>query len=224
VSTSSETIAERLAAVRERVEGAARRAGRDHRDVMLVAVSKNVEPARIAESIEAGQRVFGENRAQELLAHAAALPGDVAWHFVGRLQRNKVRSVASLVSTWESVDRPELVAAIERHAPSATVLVQVNVGDEPQKGGCAPEATAGLVDEARAAGLRVVGLMAVPPVLGDPRPSFARLRTLAEQLGLPELSMGMSADFEAAIEEGATIVRVGSAIFGPRPTSANARR
>jgi pyridoxal phosphate enzyme (YggS family) len=187
-------------------------------------VSKTVEPARIANAVDAGQRVFGENRAQELVAHAGALERDVEWHFVGRLQRNKVRAVAHLVALWHSVDRPELVGEIAKHAPGARVLVQVNVGDEPQKGGCAPDAAAALIDIARNAGLRVEGLMTVPPEGRDPRPFFAELRTLSQHLELPELSMGMSGDFEVAIEEGATIVRVGSAVFGPRPTSPNARR
>jgi pyridoxal phosphate enzyme (YggS family) len=218
------TVEARLGEVRERIAAAAQRAGRDVIDISLVAVSKYVEPARIAEAIDAGQRVFGENRAQELVTHAAVVDGAVAWHFIGRLQRNKVRTIAKLVTLWHSLDREELVAELAKHAPGAPVLVQVNVGDEPQKGGCMPDATSAFVDAARNAGLQVEGLMTVPPAEGDPRPHFATLRTLAERLGLAELSMGMSGDFEAAIEEGATIVRVGSAIFGPRPTSPNARR
>jgi pyridoxal phosphate enzyme (YggS family) len=218
------TVEARLAAVRERIVEAARRAGRDPGAVTLVAVSKTVGPARIAQVADAGQRVFGENRAQELLAHADALDRDLEWHFIGRLQRNKVRAIAHLVARWQSVDRTELVTELAKHAPGARVLVQVNVGDEPQKGGCAPDATPVLVDDARNAGLRVEGLMTVPPEGRDPRPFFAGLRTLSRRLELPELSMGMSGDFEVAIEEGATIVRVGSAVFGPRPTSPNARR
>jgi PLP dependent protein len=217
-------VAARLEAVRERIAVAAKRAGRDASDVLLVAASKTIETQRIVEAIDAGQRVFGENRAQELVAHATAVGRDVDWHFLGRLQRNKVRAVARFVSCWQSVDRDELVVEIARHAPGAPVLVQVNVGDEPQKGGCAPADTPVLVDTARNAGLRVEGLMTVPPVAADPRPFFAQLRSLAAQLEVPQLSMGMSSDFEAAIEEGATIVRVGSAVFGPRSTSQNARR
>jgi pyridoxal phosphate enzyme (YggS family) len=219
------TVAARLAEVRDRIAAAARRSGRPPDAVTLVAVSKTVDVPRIAEAVDAGQSRLGENRAQELLAHASGLArDDVEWHFVGRLQRNKVRAIAPLVAWWQSVDRPQLVAEIARHAPGATVLVQVNVGDEPQKGGCAPDAAAGLVDAAREAGLRVPGLMTVPPLEGDPRPHFARLRSLVQRLGLDTLSMGMSNDYEAAIEEGATIVRVGSALFGPRPGSPDARR
>jgi PLP dependent protein len=220
----NDSIETRLAGVRERMARAAERARRNVDDVMLVAVSKTVDAARIEAAIEAGQRVFGENRAQELAQHAAALQAGVEWHFIGRLQRNKVRAIAALVTLWQSVDRADLVAELAKHAPGARVLVQVNVGDEAQKGGCAPEATGALVDRARDAGLNVEGLMTVPPADVDARPYFASLRTLARRLELDQLSMGMSGDFEAAIEEGATIVRVGSAIFGPRPTSPNARR
>jgi PLP dependent protein len=221
---SAPGVAARLDAVRERIAIAAKRAGRGENDVQLVAASKTVEPARIVEAFDAGQRVFGENRAQELTAHANAVDRDAVWHFVGRLQRNKVRSVARFVSCWESVDRDELVDEIAKHAPGASVFVQVNLGDEPQKGGCAPAGAAALVDTAQKAGLGVEGLMTVPPAGVDPRPYFATLRTLGGQLELHQLSMGMSGDFEAAIEEGATIVRIGSAVFGPRSTSENARR
>jgi PLP dependent protein len=218
------TVADRLSEVRERIMDAAKLAGRDPNDVLLVAVSKNVDPARIADAVKAGQRVFGENRAQELLAHANACDDALEWHFVGRLQRNKVRSLAPIVAVWESVDRVALVEELAKRAPGARVLVEVNVGGEPQKGGCAPAETPALVAAARDAGLRVEGLMTVPPAGTGVRPFFAQLRTLAERLELGQLSMGMSSDFEAAIAEGATVVRVGTAIFGPRPTSPNARR
>jgi PLP dependent protein len=218
------SIADRLSDVRERITDAAKRAARDPNDVLLVAVSKNVEPARIADAVSAGQRVFGENRAQELVAHANACDGALEWHFVGRLQRNKVRALAPIVTLWQSVDRVELVDELAKRAPGARVLVEVNVADEPQKGGCAPAETPGLVETARDAGLHVEGLMTVPPADTDARPYFAQLRTLAAHLELGQLSMGMSSDFEAAIAEGATVVRVGTAIFGPRPTSPNARR
>jgi pyridoxal phosphate enzyme (YggS family) len=225
-------ITTRLASVRERIARAAKDAGRDAADITLVAVSKNVAPDLIVDAIGAGQHVFGENRAQELVAHASAVSdalgdavtADVEWHFVGRLQRNKVRAIASTVALWQSVDRPELVTELAKHAPGARMLVQVDVGDEPQKGGCAPDGAAALVEQARNAGLRVEGLMTVPPMGVDPRRYFAALRTLADRLDLDRLSMGMSSDFEAAIGEGATIVRVGTAVFGPRPTSPNARR
>ena len=150
--------------------------------------------------------------------------GPARWHFIGRLQRNKVRVLAGVVDRWHSIDRPELVDPLARHAPGARVLVEVNLSGEPQKGGCPPDETRALVDRLRGAGLAVDGLMTVPAAEGDPRPTFAALRELAESLGLPELSMGMTGDFEAAIAEGATIVRIGSAIFGPRPGAAGLRR
>ena len=132
--------------------------------------------------------------------------------------------LAGRVALWHSIDRSELVDPLRRHAPGARVLVEVNVSDEPQKGGCRPDATPALVDELTAAGLVVEGLMTVPAASGDPRPSFAALRELGGRLGLVQLSMGMTSDFEAAIGEGATIVRVGSAIFGPRPGADGLRR
>jgi uncharacterized pyridoxal phosphate-containing UPF0001 family protein len=140
----------------------------------------------------------------------------LCWHFLGRLQRNKVRSLAARVTWWQSVDRDPLGTAIARHAPGARVLVEVNLAGEPQKGGCAPGDAARLVDAFRKAGLRVEGLMTIPPAGEDPRPWFAALRELADALGVHELSMGMTDDFEAAVAEGATMVRIGRAIFGAR--------
>jgi pyridoxal phosphate enzyme (YggS family) len=208
------TVAERVAEVRERIAAAAARAGRDPADVTLVAATKTVDAARVQEVVEAGVVDVGENRAQELLRKT-----DVAgarWHFLGRLQRNKVRQLAPWIACWQSVDRAELGAEIARRAPGARVLVEVNVGEEQQKGGCAPAEVAALVDRLRAEGLDVAGLMAVPPHDDDPGRWFARLREQAVGLGLTELSMGMTDDFEVAVEEGATIVRVGRALFGPR--------
>ncbi len=169
--------------------------------------------------LAAGQLDLGENKAQELVAKAEALaPHGTAlrWHFIGRLQRNKVRALAPYVTRWHSIDRVELCALLARHAPGANVLVQVDVAGEPQKGGCAPADTPALVERLRTDGLVVDGLMTVPPAGTDPRPHFAALARLAERLELPELSMGMTEDFEVAIGEGATLVRVGSAIFGER--------
>jgi uncharacterized pyridoxal phosphate-containing UPF0001 family protein len=140
------------------------------------------------------------------------------------MQRNKVRLVAPVVALWESVDREEIAAEIGRRAPGAAVLVQVNVTGEPQKGGCAPTAVSALVETCTTYGCRVDGLMTVPEAVGDPRPVFARLRQMADDLGLRECSMGMSGDYEIAIAEGATMVRVGRAIFGPRPGGSDARR
>jgi pyridoxal phosphate enzyme (YggS family) len=200
--------------------------------VTLVVVSKTVPADRVREALDAGARDLGENRAQELVAKAAALRdmalADVVpppqWHFIGRLQRNKVKLLAGTVGLWHSIDRPELADPLARHAPGARVLVEVNLSDETQKGGCRPEDTAALVDVLTAAGLLVEGLMTVPAAAGDPRPAFAALRELAAGLGLATLSMGMTGDFEAAISEGATIVRVGSAVFGPREGTEGMRR
>jgi pyridoxal phosphate enzyme (YggS family) len=220
----SDTIAAHLAEVKERIANAARAAGRAADEITLVAVSKEVDAAAVAEAAAAGQRDFGENRAQELVAKARALESgqpDLRWHFIGRLQRNKVKAIAPEVTLWHSVDRAELGAEIARHAPAARVLVQVNVSGEPQKGGCEPAEVGPLVDALGDLGLAVEGLMTVPPLVGDPRPYFHALRELAAQRTLsrtmgPVLSMGMSGDFEAAIAEGATLVRVGTAVFGSR--------
>lgn len=205
--------------VRERIAGAARRAGRDPADVTLVAATKTVPAPRIAEVLALGVTDVGENRAQELLAKAPPLadePAPPCWHFVGRLQRNKVAALAPWVACWQSVDREPVGAAIARRAPGARVLVEVNLGDEPQKGGCTPVEAAPLVDALREHGLRVDGLMTVHPQHGEPQRWFAALRDLAARLELRHLSMGMTDDYEIAVEQGATIVRVGRALFGER--------
>jgi pyridoxal phosphate enzyme (YggS family) len=204
-----------VALVRERITAAAARAGRAPEDVTLVAATKTVDPARVTEVVAAGVPDVGENRAQELLTKTEV--AGARWHFLGQLQRNKVAALAPWVTLWQSVDREALGAAIARHAPGARVLVQVNVGAEPQKGGCATGDVAPLVDALRALDLDVAGLMAVPPQHDDPRRWFAALRELGGRLGLPELSMGMTGDYEIAVEEGATFVRVGRALFGERP-------
>jgi pyridoxal phosphate enzyme (YggS family) len=209
------TIVDRVAEVRERIAAAAARAGRDPSAVTLVAATKTVDEDRVQQVVDAGVVDVGENRAQELLTKTSVLGAH--WHFLGRLQRNKVRQLAPWVTCWQSVDRPELGAEIARRVPGARVLVEVNVAQEPQKGGCAPAAVPALVDLLRSGGLRVAGLMAVPPHGDDPRRWFAGLREQAASLGLAELSMGMTDDFEVAVEEGATMVRVGRALFGPRP-------
>lgn len=209
------TIAARVAEVRERIAAAAARGGRDAGAVTLVAATKTVEVERVQQVLDAGVVDLGENRAQELLAKTAVR--GARWHFLGRLQRNKVRQLAPWVALWQSVDRAELGAEIARRAPGARVLVQVDLGQEPQKGGCPPEGVPALVDGLRADGLEVAGLMAVPPHDDDPRRWFARLREHGVALGLAELSMGMTEDYEVAIEEGATMVRVGRALFGARP-------
>jgi len=206
--------------IRDQIAGAAQRAGRDPADVLLLGASKTVPAAVIAETLGAGLLDYGENRAQELVAKATELDGCVPpprWHFLGRLQRNKVAALAPRVVMWHSVDREELGVAIARRAPGARVLVEVNLAREDQKGGCDPDAVSALTDALRALDLQVAGLMTVPPADGDPRPFFAELRELAARVHVDELSMGMSNDFEVAVEEGATIVRVGRALFGARP-------
>jgi pyridoxal phosphate enzyme (YggS family) len=196
----------------------------------LVVVTKTVSEERVRDALAAGACDLGENRAQELVGKAEAIAraprGGAAprWHFIGKLQRNKVKMLAPHVSLWHSIDRPELAEPLARHAAGARVLVEVNLSEEPQKGGCAPGAAPALVEGLRDAGLVVEGLMTVPAAAGDPRATFAALRELAGRLELGQLSMGMTADFEAAVAEGATIVRVGSAVFGPRPGPEGLRR
>ena len=216
-------IAANVAAVRSRIDAAARRVGRDPGEITLVAATKTVAVDRVAAVLAAGVLDVGENRAQELLGKAptlGAMSGNVGpeprWHFLGALQRNKVKALAPWVTCWQSVDREALGASIARHAVGAHVLVEVNLAGEPQKAGCAPEELTRLIDTLVGAGLVVDGLMTVPPQGDDPRPWFARLRGLAGERGLSTLSMGMTDDFEVAVEEGATMVRVGRALFGPR--------
>ncbi len=219
-------VAARLREVHDRVAAAAARAGRVPGDVTVVAVGKAHPPELLAAAYEAGHRVFGENRAQELAAKAPQLPADVEWHFIGPLQRNKVRLVRPLVSLLESMDRPALAAAWARDGGAPPVLVEVNVAAEQQKAGVSPARAGELVDRLTELGVEVRGLMAIPPAAPDPeasRPHFRALAALADRLradrpGLVELSMGMTDDYEVAVEEGATIVRVGRAIFGPRPS------
>ena len=215
--TDTEAIAARVAEVRDRIAAAARAAGREPRAVRLLAATKTQPVEAVRAVVRAGVVDVGENRAQELVAKAPALADtDAVWHFIGRLQRNKVRQLAPWVGCWQSVDRAELVDALGTRVAGARILLEVNVAGEAQKGGCTPAEAPALVDRARAAGLEPVGLMTVAPATGDPRPTFAALRDLAGRLGLAELSMGMTGDYEAAIAEGATVVRLGSALFGPR--------
>lgn len=219
-------IAERLAEVRARIAAACARAARDPADVSLVAVSKTRGADAVRAAYDAGQRVFGENYVQELAQKARALEGlpDLRWHFIGHLQRNKVKDVVGVASCIETVDSTRLVEAIARRAEATgsvvDVMVQVDVAGEAQKSGCAPAELDALIAAVRAApALRLRGLMAIPP-LGEAaeasRPHFRALRALGAARGIAELSMGMSADLEVAIEEGATLVRVGTAIFGAR--------
>jgi PLP dependent protein len=209
-------VADRVHAVRARI---ARAGGRD---VRLIAVTKGFGADAVRAALDAGVTDVGENYAQELVAKAASLGaagGAARWHFIGRLQGNKIKSIGSLVSLWQSVDRARLATEIERRCPGAAVLVQLNLSGEEQKGGCPPDQAAELVEHCRSAGLDVRGLMGVGPTgsAEDARPGFRRLVELADDLGLPERSMGMSADLEVAVEEGSTMVRIGRDLFGPRP-------
>jgi pyridoxal phosphate enzyme (YggS family) len=221
-------IASNAARVEEAIGRACARAGRARDEVLLVAVTKTVEIERITRAIEAGITAFGENRVQEARDKIAVLGHPVAWHLIGSLQTNKARDAVKLFDWVHSVDRWDLAQELDRRVHglgrTAQVLIQVNVGDEPQKGGVAVSELKGLLDRLRALpNLAVRGLMVIPPVVAEPgsaRPYFRQLRELRDGLGLEHLSMGMSEDFEIAIEEGATMVRVGTAIFGPRPPRA----
>jgi pyridoxal phosphate enzyme (YggS family) len=213
----------RLDAIRARIAAAAAMAGRRADDVALVAVSKTQGPEAIEPLLAAGQRAFGENRVQEAEAKWPALRGrypDVALHLVGQLQSNKAADAVMLFDAIHSVDRPSLIAAlaaaVAKTGRRPDCFVQVNIGDEPQKGGCAVADLPALLAAARDAGLPVVGLMAVPPADVEPAPYFALLAKLARDHGLARLSMGMSADLETAVTLGATEVRVGTALFGAR--------
>lgn len=221
------TIAHRLDEVRRRIARAAQAAGRSPEEVTLVAVSKGHPAEAVRQAYDAGARLFGENYVQELRQKRASMPdlGDLEFHLIGHLQRNKVRDALEAANCIETVDSVRLAEEIARRAPAGrrvSVLVQVNVGQEPQKAGVAPSALPELLDRIRTlAALDLRGLMTVPPADDDPeraRPHFRALRRLAERhLGDDAwLSMGMSHDLEVAIAEGATHVRVGTAIFGPR--------
>jgi pyridoxal phosphate enzyme (YggS family) len=217
VTIRTEQVRAGLGEVRQRIVAA----GGDPERITVVAVTKGFGVEAVEAAREAGATHVGENYAQELLAKAEAMaPGPAPlWHFIGGLQTNKVRRVAHLVDLWESVDRPSLGAEVAKRAPGARVLAQVNISGEATKSGCQPEYTATLVSELRDLGLDVRGLMGVaaPGDDGRARAQFGRLAEQAAALELAELSMGMSADLEAAVAEGATIVRVGTALFGPRP-------
>ncbi|WP_026843277.1 YggS family pyridoxal phosphate-dependent enzyme [Citrifermentans bremense] len=226
------SVAENLGKIRERIRQAALRAGREPDAVRLVAVSKTKPAAAIEEAFACGQQIFGENYVQELVGKKGELPPEISWHFIGNLQSNKVRQIAGMVDLIHSVDRLSLAAEIDRQwgalGKVCEVLIQVNISQEETKGGTSSDELFQLVrDVAKLPSLRVVGLMTMPPFFDDPegaRPYFRELRELARKLeaaaipgvSMLELSMGMSGDFEAAIEEGATLVRVGSALFGER--------
>jgi pyridoxal phosphate enzyme (YggS family) len=211
----------------ERVRARIAAAGGDLERITLVAVTKGFDVDAVRAVRAAGVADLGENYAQELRAKSDALDdAGVRWHFVGRIQRNKVPLIAAHVALWHGVDRPAVGNAIARRAPGAEVLVQVDVTGDPQKGGCPPPEVPGLVEQLRAAGLDVRGLMAIGPAgpPEDARRGFRLVAAMADDLGLDERSMGMSDDLEVAVEEGATMVRIGRALLGPRPAAARARR
>jgi pyridoxal phosphate enzyme (YggS family) len=233
IGVGGETIAARWRAVREAVDEACVAAGRAPSDVTIVAVSK-LHPARaIDEAIAAGATDLGENYAQELVAKLAAVHGTPRWHFIGRLQRNKAKLVAGKVALIHAVDSLELAVELGKRAAAhgvvQPVLAAVYIGGEAQKTGVLPADAPAFLDGLRAtAGVRLDGLMTMPPPADDPedvRPAFLALRDLRDRLAtaaspLPHLSMGMSADFAVAIACGATLVRIGTAIFGARPDAA----
>jgi hypothetical protein len=215
--------AERLRSVRDGIARAAGLARREPGEVTLVAVSKTHPPEAILPLIEAGQREFGENRVQEAQTKWPALREvwpDVRLHLVGQLQSNKAEEAVALFDCIHAVDRRSLVAALAREMEKSgrrpDCFVQVNIGDEPQKGGCATAELPALLDQCRSAGLPVIGLMCIPPADVEPAPYFALLAKLGRRHGLPALSMGMSSDYETAVTIGATHVRVGTSLFGER--------
>ncbi|HSB71428.1 MAG TPA: YggS family pyridoxal phosphate-dependent enzyme [Candidatus Methylomirabilis sp.] len=226
----AESIRDRLARVEERICAAASRVGRAPSSVRLVAVSKMMPVDVIRQALDAGIRTLGENRVQEATAKIPLLPPLAAWHLVGHLQTNKAKPAVQLFEMIHSLDSLRLARELDKHGRQSgkvvRCLIEVNLGGEESKSGTGEEGVRPLLEAARdLRSLRVEGLMAVPPFLTDPeavRPFFRRLRTLRDKLEtegwqLPELSMGMTHDFEVAIEEGATMVRIGTAIFGPRP-------
>ncbi len=224
--------AARLAAIEERIEAACRRAGRERADVTLLGASKGQPIERLRAAWEAGLADFAENRVQEAMGKAAELPAGVRWHLIGPLQKNKAKKAVALFRSVHSLDRLEIGEALARHAAEAgrrlPCFLEVNLGGEASKHGFAPEALPAAVETLLGlSALEIAGLMAIPPYDPDPersRPYFRSLRELAR--GLAErfgrerfgsaLSMGMSEDFEVAVEEGATHLRVGTALFGPR--------
>lgn len=226
IAAGPATLVGRLAAVRARIAAAARAAGRDPASVALVAVSKTMPADAVLEALAAGHRLFGENRVQEAQAKFPALRErypDLRLHLIGHLQTNKAEDAVAAADLIETVDRPKLAEALAkamaRLAKRVPVYVQVNTGEEPQKGGVAPLEAEALLARCRTLGLDVRGLMCIPPVDDEPAPHFALLADMARRFGLAELSMGMSGDFETAIRLGATHVRVGTAIFGTRPAA-----
>jgi pyridoxal phosphate enzyme (YggS family) len=225
-------IAENLVSVRKQISEAAFRSGRRPEDIHLVAVSKTKSAGDVEKAALAGQLVFGENYVQELATKATLVKEPVEWHFIGHLQSNKVKQIAGLVTTVHSVDRRSLAEELDRQwektGSCCKVLVQINISGETTKSGTAESEAINLVTEiSKLRNIQICGLMTMPPFFDDPegaRPYFRALKELADKIAgknipgvsMEELSMGMSGDFQVAIEEGATMVRIGSAIFGER--------
>lgn len=225
-------IKENLEKIRERMVAAAIRAGRDPESVKLVAVSKRMPMERIQEAVDAGQYLFGENYLQEAQDKIKKFGPEVAWHFIGHLQSNKAKSASELFQVVETVDRLKLATNLEKHLAvtdnTLSILIQVNIGRESQKAGVLPEEAEELMQNvSELPHLKVKGLMAMPPFLESEavRPYFRQMRRMVDEFvakgllgkdGQPELSMGMSGDYEVAVEEGSTMVRVGTALFGTR--------
>jgi len=215
-------IAQRLAAIRAKIDGALRRAGDRDRAVTIVGVTKNAPAALVEAAAAAGVTDVGENRVQEALGKAKAVHAAVRWHLIGHLQRNKVKQAVELFTVIHSVDSPRLVDALAATGRPLEVFLQVNITGETTKYGAHPDDVRALRQQAlRASSLRVTGLMAMAPLGGDPRPGFRALRQLRDDLDragdgppLPHLSMGMSDDYVVAVEEGATHVRIGTALVG----------
>jgi pyridoxal phosphate enzyme (YggS family) len=221
---AQDPVAANLAAIRAQIAAAARSADRDPAAVTLVAACKAQPEERIGAALEAGQRVFGENYVQEALARWSARRErypDLRLHMIGPIQTNKAKDAVACFDVIESLDRPKLAQALAREMARQErplpCFVQVNTGEEPQKAGVRPDQTDAFVADCRALGLDVVGLMAIPPEDDEPALHFALLGQIAARNGLAKLSMGMSADYEIAVQFGATHVRVGSALFGTRP-------
>jgi hypothetical protein len=220
-------IAGKLAEVRARIAAAAKEAARDAQAVTLVAVSKTHPASAVEAALAAGQCVFGENRVQEAQGKFPALKAAhpaLRLHLIGPLQTNKVRDALEIFDVIETLDRPKLARAVAKEAEKLGVApecyVQVNTGDEPQKAGVAPGEADAFIADCRALGLKVAGLMCIPPVDEEPALHFAFLREIARRNGLAGLSMGMSGDYETAVRFGATLVRVGTGIFGTRQAPA----
>lgn len=222
--TIEKTVAANYQAVKDRIAEAARKCARDPDGVTLVAISKRQPLERIEAALEAGHRVFGENRVQEAEGHWVSLKekfSGIRLHLVGPLQSNKVKPAVALFDVIETVDRPKIANALAKEMNRTGKLVpcfiQINTGEEPQKAGVVPGEADDFIAFCRnEAGLKIQGLMCIPPFGDDPAPHFALLADMAERNGLRGLSMGMSADYETAIRFGATHIRVGTAIFGER--------